>query len=642
MSDDLSSKVPFVSRARSTEEAALESPATAPADRAIDNRAFVPPEAIEKFSRRLRRTGDLEVVLGKNNLLPASFLALGARRARAVCKVIVKDGVDFLGRPGSWSGTGFLVAPGVLLTNNHVLHSAEVAGKAVAQFDFEFDEDGKDKPTRSFSLAPTKLFVTSSARGGLDFTFVAIDEKASEIYGVVPTERDAFGVVMGDNLNIIQHPAGRRKEVTVQDNTVKNENAVTVRYTTDTEPGSSGSPVFNNAWKLVGLHHASKADDQGEPTASGDGPFLNEAIKLPAIAIELERLREDPTFGRSARDALAIFGGGDEALGFFGALGRETSGAAGPFEAVVDTYHGDDQDLDIGFWNIEWFNKTWRDKVGAVAEVIVKLGLDIWAFEETSKEATLALVAALRDDYGLDFAADFSEPDAPTTKQTTTVMWNRRTVQGEKRPWPDEVDTWLKDNSQSPREDFEAVHGKIFDRYPAWYRFTATSGARTFELNLVPLHLKAMAEGSLRRNLAAKYLAAIVRRMIDTGEATQDWILGGDCNAPLAQGDFEPLTGAGLVAISQDDEDGGAFSYVKGPRSLIDHIFLSPNLARTFGNGDYFIVALDRTVEQYTERLSDHRPALVRLSFGGLGATPESARLERALPDWLAKRVSPR
>jgi V8-like Glu-specific endopeptidase len=29
-----------------------------------------------------------------------------------------------------------------------------------------------------------------------------------------------------------------------------------VQYLTDTEPGSSGSPVFNSQWQVVALHHS--------------------------------------------------------------------------------------------------------------------------------------------------------------------------------------------------------------------------------------------------------------------------------------------------------------------------------------------------------------------------------------------------
>ena len=51
-----------------------------------------------------------------------------------------------------------------------------------------------------------------------------------------------------------------------------------IRYTADTEPGSSGSPVFNNTWKLIALHHS--AGDQ-DPTT---GQWVdNEGVRIDRI-----------------------------------------------------------------------------------------------------------------------------------------------------------------------------------------------------------------------------------------------------------------------------------------------------------------------------------------------------------------------
>src|SRR5207248_6733731 len=121
---------------------------------------------------------------------------------------------------------------------------------------------------------------------------------------------------------------------------------------------------------------------------------------------------------------------------------------------------------------------------------------------------------------------------------------------------------------------------------------------RPFSFHLVPVHLKAMGEGGLRRRMASKILAAAVRKKTAEG-AGGDWVIGGDFNAELATEDFEPLSESGMVALSAEDEAGGAFSYIKGPRSLIDHIFLSPNLADRFGPQGYFIVAAEKVFPDY-------------------------------------------
>jgi DNA/RNA endonuclease G (NUC1) len=270
------------------------------------------------------------------------------------------------------------------------------------------------------------------------------------------------------------------------------------------------------------------------------------------------------------------------------------------------------------------------------------MNLDIWAFEETSAEATRALVDYLHEVYHLDFACEFSEPDAPSEKQTTAVMWNQTTVDGRKEPWPDEINEWLQVRS----EDFdglnlEAVEGKVFDRYPQLYHF-ANKGGQDFDFYLVPLHLKAMGEGSKRRRMAAAILGAAIDKMINQYGADGDWVVGGDFNASLASDDFSKLISGGMVPLSAADEEGGAFSYVKGPKSLIDHIFLSPNLAETYGAKDYFIVAQDKVIPDFVTALSDHRPVLVRLSLKDNQPHREGVNMrdKKPLTDSLSDRLS--
>ena len=50
-----------------------------------------------------------------------------------------------------------------------------------------------------------------------------------------------------------------------------------IRYTADTEVGSSGSPIFDNSWTVIGLHHAG-----GEQNAKGTW-LNNEGIRIDRI-----------------------------------------------------------------------------------------------------------------------------------------------------------------------------------------------------------------------------------------------------------------------------------------------------------------------------------------------------------------------
>lgn len=75
----------------------------------------------------------LERLIGVNNLIDARFLALGAAVARTVARVVVKDATGLIAE----YGTGFLVAPGLLLTNHHVLETPAWAAFSEAEFGYE-------------------------------------------------------------------------------------------------------------------------------------------------------------------------------------------------------------------------------------------------------------------------------------------------------------------------------------------------------------------------------------------------------------------------------------------------------------------------------------------------------------------------
>lgn len=65
---------------------------------------------------------------------------------------------------------------------------------------------------------------------------------------------------------------------------MKYADATKVQYVTSTLPGSSGSPVFNDDWEVIGLHHAG-----GYLPEKEDGPvyFRNEGMTIKAILDDL-------------------------------------------------------------------------------------------------------------------------------------------------------------------------------------------------------------------------------------------------------------------------------------------------------------------------------------------------------------------
>jgi endonuclease G len=117
-----------------------------------------------------------ERVLNGNEWQPVNYLERGRVAAGAIARIAINDA---RGRTAGWA-TGFLVAPRVLLTNNHVLEAAAAARFSEAHFAYELDlADRLGDPAR-FALRPDELFFTREA---LDFSVVAVE----------PVSRDGRG-----------------------------------------------------------------------------------------------------------------------------------------------------------------------------------------------------------------------------------------------------------------------------------------------------------------------------------------------------------------------------------------------------------------------------------------------------------------
>ena len=60
-----------------------------------------------------------------------------------------------------------------------------------------------------------------------------------------------------------------------------------MQYRTPTDPGSSGSPVFNDQWELIGLHHAGSSEKESllDPSEEHEA---NEGIRISAIMEALQ------------------------------------------------------------------------------------------------------------------------------------------------------------------------------------------------------------------------------------------------------------------------------------------------------------------------------------------------------------------
>jgi endonuclease G, mitochondrial len=202
----------------------------------------------------------LERIMGKSDLMSVRYLELGLRIARTVGRIHVR------GPDGSLQGygTGFLVSPRLLLTNNHVLTDAGVAGASRVEFDFQEGIDGRLQSSIFMNLDPAAFFATDKP---LDFSLVALKGNLPKIaaYGWNGLSSAEGKIIVGEYVTIIQHPSGERKQLALRENQVIDVLNNYLHYRTDTSPGSSGSPVFNDQWEIVALHHSGvpKKDAQG-------------------------------------------------------------------------------------------------------------------------------------------------------------------------------------------------------------------------------------------------------------------------------------------------------------------------------------------------------------------------------------------
>ena len=223
------------------------------------------------------------------DFVSVSFLERGAKVARAVGRVATRVGANPI-------GTGVLIGKGLFLTNNHVIESVADATALMVEFDYEQDLDGRHREVSRFAIDPS-VFLFDPVQG-LDFTIVALGERMDG-----PNALDAFGFcglsdardkhMIGEFANIVQHPSGRMKEVVLRENRLVSRYEDALHYVADTEPGSSGSPVFNSEWRLIALHH------WGGPWIAGGGPAgdmkINEGIRCSSIVRKLRaRLRYLP------------------------------------------------------------------------------------------------------------------------------------------------------------------------------------------------------------------------------------------------------------------------------------------------------------------------------------------------------------
>lgn len=187
----------------------------------------------------------MEAVIDEPNFKEIWWLELAINASRGVARVKLPNG----------SATGFLIGPDLFMTNNHVLEDETDARNAILQFNYRMQADDSPAETDEWQCDPDFLFKTNP---NLDYSIVKVvakdGQKAGDKWGHFNLRHGA-SIVENQRVNIIQHPRGRHKEIAFRDNQVKLVENSFIQYLTDTDYGTSGSPVFDDWFNVVALHN---------------------------------------------------------------------------------------------------------------------------------------------------------------------------------------------------------------------------------------------------------------------------------------------------------------------------------------------------------------------------------------------------
>jgi V8-like Glu-specific endopeptidase len=192
---------------------------------------------------------DREKLRDYTNREPRDYFAPLLAAARAVAKI------SFVEAGLLKSCTGFLISEQELLTNYHCVRTTDMCKTAVAIFGYEYV--GRDlNEGEQFNCVG---IVEGKTKKDLDLAVLRLESNPGATWGHLRFSNRSPN--QGEYLFMIHHPAGEDKQITRVDCNVLV--AVADGYTPqtdfghrcDTLEGSSGSPILDKDFKVLGVHH---------------------------------------------------------------------------------------------------------------------------------------------------------------------------------------------------------------------------------------------------------------------------------------------------------------------------------------------------------------------------------------------------
>jgi V8-like Glu-specific endopeptidase len=213
------------------------------------------------------------------------------RRGLIRCASVARIGFE----PTRGVGTGFLLKGAILnprlgdelylLTNSHVVSPGPEVPMAMRPADAIVTFEGL--PGAEHQSWTVKDLIFNSPIRELDVSLLRLDRTVPgvEPYPIAPALPDRDG---DRRAYVVGHPLGGGVSFSLQDNLLLDWDQRLVHYRTPTEPGSSGSPVFDDQWRLIAIHHAGRSGIRklnGKP-----GTYeANEGINILAVVEEIRQ-----------------------------------------------------------------------------------------------------------------------------------------------------------------------------------------------------------------------------------------------------------------------------------------------------------------------------------------------------------------
>ena len=193
-------------------------------------------------------------------------------------------------------GTGFLVAPDIVMTNSHVVRAVISGHLHPSNVEFQFE------PLRAFNglrrrgavhrLAAKDWRVAWSPDcpadgeaepkpfratiGEFYYALLRLNGAPGDERGFISIRPGAHPFTRGDALHIVQYPNVALVHAGIQSNSILgvSSSKTRVTYRTNAKGGSSGAPCFDKDWNLVAIHHGA------DPSFNG---AYNEGIPIETI-----------------------------------------------------------------------------------------------------------------------------------------------------------------------------------------------------------------------------------------------------------------------------------------------------------------------------------------------------------------------